>query len=67
MRGLGGQEGRCRGIGFGTSPNELHNWVAEMLDLGGQVKASPENMVRAMEGRDAEHAGKELGVDGHHA
>jgi len=38
-----------------------------MLDLGGQVKASPENMVRSMEGRDAERAGKELGVNGHHA
>ena len=34
-----------------------------MLDLGRQVEASLENMVRAMEGRDAKLAGKELGVD----
>jgi hypothetical protein len=42
---------------------ELDNPVARMLDLGRQGEASVENMVRAMEERDAELAGKELGVD----
>jgi phosphate transport system protein len=42
---------------------ELDNLVAGMLDLGRQVEASLENMVRAMEERDAKLAGKELGVD----
>src|SRR5215207_6986686 len=45
------------------SQQELDNLEAGMLDLGRQVEASLENMVRAMEGRDAELAGKELGVD----
>jgi hypothetical protein len=43
--------------------HELDNLVARMLDLGRQVEVSVENMVRAMEERDAELAGKELGVD----
>jgi len=42
---------------------ELDSLVAGMLDLGRQVEASLENMVRAIEGCDAELAGKELGVD----
>ena|SRR5215203_2861589 len=42
---------------------ELDNLVAGMLDLGRQVEASLENMVGAMERRDAGLAGKELGVD----
>jgi hypothetical protein len=45
---------------------ELDNLEAGILDLGRQVEASLENMVRAMEGRDAELAGKELGVDAHY-
>src|SRR5829696_1352738 len=45
---------------------ELDNLEAGMLDLGRQVEASLENMVRAMEGRDAELTGKELGVDAHY-
>jgi phosphate transport system protein len=42
---------------------ELDNLVAGMLDLGRQVETSLENMVGAMERRDAGLAGKELGVD----
>src|SRR5215218_4868115 len=42
---------------------ELDKLVAGMLDLGRQVETSLENMVRAMERRDAKLAGKELGVD----
>src|SRR5215212_680146 len=42
---------------------ELDNLVAGMLELGRQVEASLENMVGAMERRDAGLAGKELGVD----
>src|SRR5215212_7528734 len=42
---------------------ELDNLVAGMLDLGRQVEASLENMVGAMERRDAGLARKELGVD----
>ena len=37
-----------------------------MLDLGREVEASLENMVRAMEGRDADVARQELGVDIHY-
>jgi len=46
-----------------TFQQELDNLVAGMLDLGRQVEASLENMVRAMEEHDAGLAGKELGVD----
>jgi len=42
---------------------ELDSLVAGMLDLGRQVGASLENMVRAIEGCGAKLAGKELGVD----
>jgi phosphate uptake regulator len=46
-----------------TFQQEIDNLVARMLDLGRQVEVSLENMVGAMEERDAELAGKELGVD----
>ncbi len=42
---------------------ELDNLLNEVLDLGAEVEGSLENMVRAMENRDAELAGAELGVD----
>ena len=43
--------------------HELDQLVADILELGGEVSASLENMVRAMETRDADLAAKELGVD----
>ena len=46
-----------------TFQQELDELVAEVLDLGAEVEASLENMVRAMENRDARIAEKELGVD----
>ena len=46
-----------------TFQQEIDNLLARMLDLGRQVEAFLENMVRAMEERDAKLAGKELGVD----
>ena len=46
-----------------TFQQELDDLVAEVLDLGAEVEVSLENMVRAMEGRDARIAEKELGVD----
>ena len=46
-----------------TFQQELDDLVAEVLTLGGQVEGSLENMVRAMEGRDARLAESELGVD----
>jgi phosphate transport system protein len=45
---------------------ELDDLVAEVLDLGGEVGGSLENMVRAMENRDDQIAAKELGVDIHY-
>jgi Phosphate uptake regulator len=42
---------------------ELDSLVGEVLDLGREVGASLENMVRAMETGDAELASRELGVD----
>ena len=42
---------------------ELDSLVGEVLDLGREVGDSLENMVRAMESRDADLASKELGVD----
>jgi len=42
---------------------ELDGLTSDLLDLGGEVEASLENMVGAMEGRDAEVARRELGVD----
>src|SRR5918994_2441319 len=46
-----------------TFQQELDDLVAEVLDLGAEVELSLENMVRAMENRDARLAEQELGVD----
>jgi phosphate transport system protein len=46
-----------------TFQQELDDLVAEVLDLGGEVEGSLENMVKAMETRDADLASRELGVD----
>ena len=46
-----------------TFHQELEALVAEVLDLGGEVENSLENMVKAMETRDASLANRELGVD----
>jgi phosphate transport system protein len=46
-----------------TFQQELDELIEEVLDLGGEVEGSLENTVRAMEGRDASIAEKELGVD----
>ena len=42
---------------------ELDSLVGDVLEFGGEVGASLENMVRAMEARDGELARGELGVD----
>jgi phosphate transport system protein len=46
-----------------TFQQDLDKLVAEVLELGREVEASMENMVRAMENRDARIAEEELGVD----
>ena len=46
-----------------TFHQELDGLTSDLLDLGREVEASMENMVRAMEGRDAGVARQELGVD----
>jgi phosphate transport system protein len=46
-----------------TFQQELDGLISDLLDLGGEVEGSLDNMVRAMEGRDAEVARRELGVD----
>jgi phosphate transport system protein len=46
-----------------TFQQELDGLTSDLLDLGGEVEASLENMVGAMEGRDAEVARRELAVD----
>src|SRR5215210_4934241 len=46
-----------------TFQQELDGLISELLDLGAEVEASLDNMVRAMEGRDAGVARGELGVD----
>src|SRR5215212_5703212 len=46
-----------------TFQQELDNLVDEVIDLGTEVESSLENMVKAMESRDAHLAHKELGVD----
>ena len=46
-----------------TFQQELDGLVTTVLDLGSEVEGSLENMVRAMEARDAEVARRELGVD----
>ena len=47
-----------------TFQQELDALVSEVLALGGEVEGSLENMVKAIEERDAQVAEKELGVDG---
>src|SRR5215210_2908901 len=46
-----------------TFQQELDGLISDLLDLGGEVEASLGNMVMAMEARDADVAGRELGVD----
>jgi phosphate transport system protein len=46
-----------------TFQQELDGLVRDLIELGGEVEASLDNMVKAMEGRDAEMARRELGVD----
>ena|SRR3712207_3966957 len=46
-----------------TFQQELDDLVEDVLDLGTEVEGSLESMVKAMEGRDASLAEKELGVD----
>jgi phosphate transport system protein len=49
-----------------TFQQELDQLVGEVLDLGEEVEDSLENMVKAMEMRDAQTAEQELGVDAHY-
>jgi phosphate transport system protein len=49
-----------------TFQQELDGLTSDLLDLGREVEASLENMVRAMEGREAGIARQELGVDIHY-
>src|SRR5918911_1864344 len=49
-----------------TFQQELDGLTSDLLDLGREVEASVENMVRAMESRDADVARQELGVDIHY-
>jgi len=46
-----------------TFQQELDGLVSDLIELGGEVEASLESMVKAMETRDAEVASRELGVD----
>ena len=46
-----------------TFQQELDGLIGDVLDLGKEVEGSLENMVVAMEARDADMAGRELGVD----
>ena len=46
-----------------TFQQELDGLIEDVLDLGEAVKGSLENMTLSMEARDAEVAGRELGVD----
>jgi phosphate transport system protein len=46
-----------------TFQQELDGLIEDVLDLGKEVEGSLENMVVAMESRDADVAGRELGVD----
>ena len=46
-----------------TLQQGLDDLIVEVLDLGREVESSIENMVRAMETRDAGAASRELGVD----
>jgi phosphate transport system protein len=49
-----------------TFQQELDGLTSDLLDLGREVEASLENVVRAMEGRDTDVARQELGVDIHY-
>src|ERR671911_1583011 len=49
-----------------TFQQELDALLSDVLDLGGEVVGSLENMVKAMEDRDADVARQELGVDIHY-
>ena len=49
-----------------TFQQELDGLTSDLLDLGREVESSLENMVRAMEGREAGIARQELGVDIHY-
>ena len=49
-----------------TFQQELDDLVEEVLDLGSEVEGSLQNMLNAMETRDAHLAEKELGVDIHY-
>ena len=46
-----------------TFQQELDGLVSDLIELGSEVELSLENMVRAMEARDADVARGELGVD----
>jgi phosphate transport system protein len=46
-----------------TFQQELDGLVTDLIELGGEVEASLEHMVKAMETRDAEMARRELGMD----
>src|SRR4028118_1378273 len=46
-----------------TFQQELDGLIGDVLELGKEVEGSLENMVVAMEARDADVAGRELGVD----
>ena len=49
-----------------TFQQELDGLTSDLLDLGREVEASLENMVRAMEDRDYDLARRALGVDVHY-
>src|SRR5215208_7017271 len=49
-----------------TFQQELDGLTSDLLDLGREVEASLENMVKAIEGRDADVARQELGMDIHY-
>jgi phosphate transport system protein len=46
-----------------TFQQELDGLLSDLIELGGEVEAFLDNMVKAMETRDAEVARRELGVD----
>jgi phosphate transport system protein len=46
-----------------TFQQELDGLVSDLIELGNEIQVSLENMVKAMETRDAEVASRELGMD----
>ena len=46
-----------------TFQHELDQIVEEVIELGTEVEGSLESMLRAMEGREATIAERELGID----